>query len=579
MKGNMGLMRGIRITLSLALLAGFTVASAAQDRRDEQFYYPGSFNWQFLERYPEAGRLFNAFDYGHAVLYEKLYTRPPDLQRELERHQFDYLTQDLLPRPPRFAVAEEAIEPSYARLAWRAKLMFDWAHMLHRQIYDVYADPRLSRPAQDSLIERVTDYYLSNRRLAFAAVPKSMELMDGQYYSQVFRRAYPKFNGLIWAYHWLQVGLYEPLIEGRTPAERKAGVQATLARFWTMLHEPPAGFPRVMPMTATIAPRFSAAHPRAAAIFDNLHMTHDIISDILAADTVPRSRKREVIYAALDAMQDSTRDVMTAAEWRDMGEMMGGAAAMGGPATGLLQPPPDAGPGDHRMPPPGMHDGGAHGVARPAPPDSTRTAPAHDHRPGLAPRPRGRYRFRGLPPAERTARGRVPHGKGRDRMAVVRPARAGDAGQVAAIYNQGIRSRAATFETRERAAADIAGWFTETYPFLVAEGPDGAVTGWVRASAYRPRECYAGIAEFSIYVAEAMRGRRMGDALMAAFLPACATAGFWKVLSRIFPENTASRALCARHGFREVGVYHKHARLDGHWRDVVIVERLIEENF
>jgi len=190
-------MNRIRIVLVLAGLATLTGALAAQDQRNEQFYYPGSFNWQFLSKYPEGGRLFNAFDYGHAVLYEKLYTRPRDLVAELETRQYNYLTTELLVRPPRFAVAEEAIEPAYAKLAWRAKMMFDWAHVLHRQIYDVYADERLSRAEQDQLIERITDYYLSNQRLAFAAVPKSMTLMDEQYYSQVFRRGYPKFNGLI----------------------------------------------------------------------------------------------------------------------------------------------------------------------------------------------------------------------------------------------------------------------------------------------------------------------------------------------------------------------------------------------
>lgn len=326
------------VLIALGTLTGPQVQ--AQEARNEQFYFPGSFNWQFLDRYPEGGRLFNAFDYGHAVLYEKLYTRPADLAGELETRQFDYLTTDLLVLPPRFAVAEEAIEPNYARLAWRAKMMFDWAHLLHRQIYDIYADPRLSRPEQDRLIERVTDYYLSNQRLAFSAKPKAMSLMDDQYYSQVFRHGYPKFNGLIWAYHWLQVGLYEPLIQGATAGEKKAGVQTTIARFWTMLKDAPDRFPKVMPMTPVVAPLFTAAHPRAAIIFDNLHMTHDIISDILAADTVPASKKRAVIYAALDEMQDTTRNVMSPGEWRNMGEMMGGVGIMGGPATGILSDPP-----------------------------------------------------------------------------------------------------------------------------------------------------------------------------------------------------------------------------------------------
>jgi len=95
-----------------------------------------------------------------------------------------------------------------------------------------------------------------------------------------------------------------------------------------------------------VAPLFTAQHPRAAAIFDNLHMMHDIISDILAADTVPRGRKRAVIYAALDEFQDATRNVVAPEDWLMMGEHMGGIDAMGGPATGLLphRQPPAAAP-------------------------------------------------------------------------------------------------------------------------------------------------------------------------------------------------------------------------------------------
>ena len=160
---------------------------------------------------------------------------------------------------------------------------------------------------------------------------------------------------------------------------------------------------------------------------------------------------------------------------------------------------------------------------------------------------------------------------------VVRAAAPNDAPAIAAIYNAGIRGRMATFETRERSAAEVAPRIDDArYPLLAAER-DGRVVGWIGASSYRARDCYAGIAEFSVYVDSAEQGRRVGDALMREFLPALEGRGFWKVLSRIFPENTASRALCRRHGFREVGVYEKHARLDGVWRDVVIVERMLGE--
>jgi len=338
-----------RAAVLIVACAGGVGSAAAQDRRDDQFYFPGSFNWSFLGTYPEAARLFNAFDYGHAILSEVLWTHPDSVaaSRRLAR-EYDFLTTNLLVRPPRFEVAEAAIAPSYLRLAWRAYAMFHWAHVLHRQIYDVYAEEDLAPEARQELVERITDYYLSSP-LAFLPAPKSMALMDEQYYSQVLRREHAAFNGLIWAYHWLQVGLYEPLILGATQADKKAGVQAAVARFFEMVRDAPGGFPAVMPMTPTVAPEFTRRHPRAAAVFDNLHMMHDIISDILASDRVPRNRKRAVIYEALAEFRDTTRNVMSMEEWMMMGDHMGGVDAMGGPSVGLLRKPaPAAAPAEHR---------------------------------------------------------------------------------------------------------------------------------------------------------------------------------------------------------------------------------------
>lgn len=283
--------------------------------RSEQFYYPGSFNWQFLRAYPEAARLFHAFDYGHAVLYERLATAPQGDPAWLETETFDYLTKDLLVNPPRLPIAEEAIFPAYAQRYWPAALAFDWAHVLHRQIYDVLSDERLTVAARDSLVERLTDYYLSRRDVAFAPVPKSMTLMTGAPYSGAFMRAYPRFNGLIWAYHWLQVGLYEPLMVEQQPAARRAGIDGAVSRFRAMV---PNDFPTAMPMTPMVAPVFAARHPRAAAIFDNLHSLHDIISDILVSTLVAPDAKRAAIAAALEEFRDGTRNVIPDSEWRGM---------------------------------------------------------------------------------------------------------------------------------------------------------------------------------------------------------------------------------------------------------------------
>ena len=164
-------------------------------------------------------------------------------------------------------------------------------------------------------------------------------------------------------------------------------------------------------------------------------------------------------------------------------------------------------------------------------------------------------------------------------MIAIRPAVAADAAAIAAIHNEGIAERTATFETVPRTVADSERRIADrTFPLLVAVSNRGEVLGWAGLSAYRPRECYAGVAEFSIYIRRSARGQGLGRPLLNALIDAARERGFWKLVSRVFPFNAASRALCRACGFREVGVYHKHAQLDGRWLDVVIVELLIEEN-
>lgn len=157
----------------------------------------------------------------------------------------------------------------------------------------------------------------------------------------------------------------------------------------------------------------------------------------------------------------------------------------------------------------------------------------------------------------------------------IRAAAAGDCEAIARIYNEGIEDRIATFETRPRGADEVAAWLGGRHPCLVALH-GGEVVAFAAASAYRARACYDGVAEFSVYVTRAARRLGAGQAVLQALIEAAARAGFWKLVSRVFPDNAASRRLLAGLGFREVGVYRRHARLDGAWRDVVIVEKLLD---
>jgi hypothetical protein len=321
-----------------AALGAVTPAPAAAQWSTtyDQFHLPGKFNWQFRRNYRAADRLFNAFDFGHAILYETLWADFAKSVPTLEEGWYNRLTRSILLRPPRVPLEEAAIEIEYAKLAPEAKQMFDWAHVFHRQVYDVWADERIAPNEKDAKVAELLRYYKSRPDIAFSSKPKSMVLMQEQPYSLAFRKNYPKFNGLIWAYHWLQIGLYEPLIVGRNVDERQAGVRAALARFWQMLQEPPQTMPYVMPMTAAVAPEFSKRYPEAAIIFDNLHSMHDVVSDVLANPDVSRARKRAEIILAARRYRDDTSFVMTEQAWRTMAQHMG-LENMGGAPTGVLR--------------------------------------------------------------------------------------------------------------------------------------------------------------------------------------------------------------------------------------------------
>lgn len=316
--------------LVLASLASASPApiEAQANRYFDQTYLPASHNWAFKKAYPEASRLFNAFDYGHAILYETLWRQPAAKADALDDREYAFITTSLLPRPPRVMLDESAIGPEWAKLAPEALMMFEWSHMLHRQIYDVWADDRLKPADKDARIADVIKYYKSRPALAFSSRPKDMDLMEGQRYSLAFRQKFPKFNGLIWSYHWLQMVLYDAMMAGETRDQRNANVAMVVSAFRGMTLAP-ATLPSVMPMSAAIAPLFTRRYPEASIIFDNLHSLHDVVSDILANPNVPRNEKRRTILAAARHYRDDVTAITSVADWLEMSESMG-VEKMGG---------------------------------------------------------------------------------------------------------------------------------------------------------------------------------------------------------------------------------------------------------
>jgi phosphinothricin acetyltransferase len=159
---------------------------------------------------------------------------------------------------------------------------------------------------------------------------------------------------------------------------------------------------------------------------------------------------------------------------------------------------------------------------------------------------------------------------GRERE-LIRELQERDGQAVAEIFEQGIRTRNATFETE---APSWRAWDAAHLerPRLTVEDAGEAV-GWAALSPVSSRRCYAGVAEVSVYLAERARGRGLGRMLLEELVRRSEEAGIWTLQAGVFPENEPSLRLHERCGFRRVGVRERLGRLDGDWRDVVLLER------
>jgi hypothetical protein len=243
--------------------------------------------YQFGKHYPEAQRLLFAFDYGHALVYEKLLLNrgkisdPEVLERQLLQE-----VVAILKNPPSVKVDESDIAPNYVYRFPLVINLFDWSHMLHQFILDVLATSEDRGPAMISRINDLVTQYKSNAAIAITDECKTMLFMDGHYFSKSFRRSFPSFNLLIWSYHWFQIKLYEALLKP-TKVERDGSVKKVVTEFWALIADLPesADFD-MMPETAVEAPTLARLFPTVPAAFDNNHMLHDIVSDLLNSDKV-----------------------------------------------------------------------------------------------------------------------------------------------------------------------------------------------------------------------------------------------------------------------------------------------------
>ena len=234
----------------------------------------------------------NAIAVGHAFAYEDLVTGKA---AGLESNTYNRIAQ-VLQKPPRFMPDEGAISPTFGRKYGVLEQVFDWTHVLHAQTVDVLASTKMTHDEKERETTGLWDFYFTSVPYAITPLPMNMEWLDSQPYSGAFRTKYPKVNGLFWGYHWLQGAMYDGL-DGQTLAQQKRAYEVTGARYHDIeLKRTDRAF---MPMFAEVSPRFALQHPKLANAFDNLHMLHDMVNDILATQWMSDAQKKEQITRAI----------------------------------------------------------------------------------------------------------------------------------------------------------------------------------------------------------------------------------------------------------------------------------------
>jgi len=305
------------VSVGMIVLMVFAVVACSQfEPRDKRFYYRAFWNFSLREDLAELDIEFNGVDFGHSNLYENLLlTGGKDVSAIEDKARKETLA--FIASKPRLNPNEEAIAPTYMKLAWRAQNTFDEAHALHRATYDIVVSDESDK---DRALRDVLAYYQAS---PYAITAKKLDhhRLDTFPYSRSFRQRFPLFNATIWAYHYLQVAVYDPLQAARDLESKKQAVRPILATYRQYLDQPPIQW-TFMPLTAELSPLFAARYPEIANIFDNLHMLHDNISDILSSEQLPsREEKRTEIYRILNSYYLASADdanpmIVTHAEHR-----------------------------------------------------------------------------------------------------------------------------------------------------------------------------------------------------------------------------------------------------------------------
>ncbi len=259
--------------------------------RNHIFYKRGRYNFD-VYNIDALARDLNAVAVGHALAYEDLVTGKAATLETKTYERIDWV----LKNPPKLMPDEAALSPTFGRKYGVLEQVFDWTHVLHAQTIDVLASKKLSEAEKDKEIERLWKFYFESVPYAVTPLPLNMDYLYSQPYSQAFRKTYPRVNGLFWGYHWLQNAMYDTLYRVPLEWQRKSYAVVGERYHQTELRRTDRRF---MPMFGELSPVFAGRYPHIANAFDNLHMLHDMVNDILATPGLTERQKDEQVKRAI----------------------------------------------------------------------------------------------------------------------------------------------------------------------------------------------------------------------------------------------------------------------------------------
>ena len=317
--------------LAVLLASPFSQASAAESRdypvqgppffeqHNDVSFLTGPYNTALFYRHNAAYRYGAAFHFHHGKQHDVLQLTPWDQHETADAH-FDELVTKEVTEKRAYTEPTMALYGPYAdQFAHRVYRAIDWTHMHHEQTYDILSDGGIAWDKKKEWTDRAVRYYLEkNQGIARSVAPLDVTMRRAAVmmkpYFTYYRNYWPKSNSQAWVAHWWHPAVYEAMMIGGNGPAQDSMVDATDALMFSAVYK---DRPQRMLLSREMMPRYSRMSPESGNIFDNLHMLHGIVFDIMAYPKWTEAEKRAELYRFIDAMSYHPGDEKLARKFRE----------------------------------------------------------------------------------------------------------------------------------------------------------------------------------------------------------------------------------------------------------------------